>query len=502
MNKQYLIYLFKERRIALVFFFILYLGLSLSPFLQNISMNARAETSFLIAVCISILLTFALPALLFAFVHRRRQADMMFALPLSRQEQLLTNIIFASAVSFVYFLITAAAVVLLGHSVIRLPYFLLFVLLAALTILELTCIHTCIYLIPNNTFDGLVMLAVYTCLPLLVYIASSVFTAGMVAGLGIETGSNLSLYLSPLYMNGHNLYTVCAAMIIPNPDTAVLSSADLSVAHSLRLLYIVIPFLMTIAACFLLRKHFINRMSERADQVSDDMLAYPLAIHICTFLALLAISVEAVAARQMRSCVFFYLLLLVIYIVSHFVYRRRITVDLKSLLIFFCMAVVSFGISKAAWMTRGFGRADAYTYDAGPYQFIEYWAQTDADDLTQPYDYTEPEREGSYLSINACIPADQRDRYSNTLEIFDQLRRESIDAYYSRTIPANSSYTLHLYNTDRLEEPTAIFNQYHYETARMLSYEELQAIAAEADVNVMDWQGNSYTLSEYLERIK
>ncbi|MBR0478625.1 MAG: hypothetical protein IJJ24_05965 [Solobacterium sp.] len=98
MNRKYLEYLIKQRKTACLFFGLLVCAISLSPFITRsidswvINLNTTMETAFVLGT----VFTFVLPAVLLAWVHRRRSADLYLALPVKRKDLLITTTVFIS----------------------------------------------------------------------------------------------------------------------------------------------------------------------------------------------------------------------------------------------------------------------------------------------------------------------------------------------------------------------------------------------------------------------
>ena len=86
MNKNYFLYLFKKRKIAIFFFLAVYVGMAFAPFMfTNLQDGSVLRDCFLSSVAISsamsTILCFGLPILLFHFVHQKRTVDIYFSLP-------------------------------------------------------------------------------------------------------------------------------------------------------------------------------------------------------------------------------------------------------------------------------------------------------------------------------------------------------------------------------------------------------------------------------------
>ena len=200
MNKNYFRYLFRTYRILIIFFLAMYLCLSLLWNLFSVpdTPGIGFYRSVNAAMVLSTGLTFVLPVLLFSFAHKRREADLIFALPMSRKELRLTSAAFAFAVAFGYWLITACiAWVLNALSLYSFLSFLMLAGYAAMMLIGLTVIHSFIYLIANSTTDGLVLLCAYTLFPFAAFMAEIGIFEQMIAGYSLGQ-TPVSLLLSPI----------------------------------------------------------------------------------------------------------------------------------------------------------------------------------------------------------------------------------------------------------------------------------------------------------------
>ena len=503
MNRKYLKYLIRERKVVLVFFFVLYLGISLVPFLDGgdifggNQLRDSVKSSLKIAMFLSTGLTFVLPVLTFAFVHRRKSADVYFALPISRSGQLAIGLLFCFGVSYAYFLFTACAGSLIGHSVISVAFVAKIVLYAGLILAVMTVFNTALFLLANNLFDGIVLLLTYTILPWFAMAIENGWMEMMVAGKSSIENTRLILF-SPVGMLWSNFENL-ASRILPEETL------------NFSWLYLIVPILYAGLALLLLRRHFVSRKTERAEQVSDDPMAYPAAIHICTFLVLLPISAMAVS-DSFRGAVLYYILILAAYVISMFVYRRKIRVELRTVLTFFCMALLSFAICAAAWKTRGFGMADRYDEGQGEELVYEYYARTYGGKLDHTLEGRDEWNEDDVrdVSFTLSVPHSEKERYAEVLDLMSAYRKEQIDAYYSRGA-SDSFGGFSVYNREGIHSDLydgwMAMNYFHYGIkSRLLSEAELVEISRYADVMVSytviqdedDWEYVECSLGEYL----
>ncbi len=494
MNRNYFKYLLKERKLVLIFFFVLYLAIPMSVFIM-LSNSSRLADSVLIAFLINLCLTYALPVLSFAFVHRRRSADLYFSLPVSRTQQLVTILVFCIAVPIVFFTTAVLLCLIASHAWAMAGQVLIMILYAAVIMAEMTVINSSMYLLANNLFDGIIMVCAYTFLPALIYLIFSMFISNMVAGANLSTYTSLpAAVTSPLWMNGVTFIDL------------------LDVLHGnafrARSLYIIMPAVYALVSLLLLKIHFIDRKSERAEQVSDDILAYPAAIHLCLFLVMTAISVYVVRF-SFRDSIIWYLILLFIYIVSMFVYRRSLKVEPRSLAIYGIIAAVCFGITRTAWATEGFSLARNYSLTNGQFLNYSYYVYNAAEDLGE---YMIPEKaeyeETRTVSFTLHIPVDEMEKYREVIDLMENTRNRCITMYYDRGHDTFRGGSLHVYNETEKEGMTGLYmsedSVYFYEVMKedMLSEDQLRIVSRYTPVEVSYFDGQEYisvSLETYLK---
>ena len=269
-NKNYFKYLFKSKIIAWVFFGIMFIAISMSSFLTPGNEAADCfRVTTITSLVLSIIMSFALPVFLFSFVHRKRSCDMYFSLPIDRKELLITTITFSFVLIFSYYAITSIFALLFTMRSTTIFFSSLFASYAmmALGILALLIINSCIYLFANNIFDGIVMLAAY----------SAIFVA---ISLTAETISDLLLIPFMLSSFEEGILFSPVAIVAVNFTSishCIVQAIDdgMSFVPSISYLQITVLVIYACIACFLLKKNFVERKTERAEQVSNTFFSYP-----------------------------------------------------------------------------------------------------------------------------------------------------------------------------------------------------------------------------------
>ena len=481
MNKNYLKYLIRNYRVALLFYAVVAIGISSAPLITSDGSFGNYSVSIQFMLIMSIVMTYVLPVLLFSFVHRRRSADLYFALPISRKEQLITNLLFAFGCIFGVFVLGAFILYIPSASAVRFVYVLKMIAAAALCFASLILIHSAWNLIANNLFDGIVMIAAWSVLPLLIYLAITSFASTMVAGQSTHSIPEIGMWLSPLAMSIRNLFNVSDEILEPSIP------------------YFILIALWGVIGAIGCGYHFINRKSERAEQLSDDPLAYPLIINTYAFGILIMLADEFVSERSMEL-ISLYLLLLFVYVVAQFVYRRKIRITPKILITFGLWTAAAFVFASTAFYTRGFGLADRYSINDNTHIKISYNATVFRDDLTQPAVYEETLQDQTvYLEAQMFMPVAEYVKDENLYNALEKYRRAGIDAFYS----GKTEYNLGLMFTNCSGQGYDYTNNYSYFLNEAITLDDLKTIDKSPYASVTIWdptRDSTLTLTEWLNQ--
>ncbi len=487
MNTKYLSYLFKNRKVAIIFFFILYLAICLTPYISGNTYANINDSSYInslfgvilgIGFAMSVMLTYILPVILFSFVHSKKSVDLYFALPVKRKDQLITNILFAFVIAFGYFLISSLiGFIILGLKHISIIGYLIILLYVAAFLLAMICINSLLFIVANNSFDGIVMIASYTGLALIVYFALWNYMSTMIAGYGGALDADLAIYISPLSM-GISTFSTLLNKYINNSEYNRI----------INILYLIIPFILGAVACYGLYRHFVLRKTERAEQVSNEFFAYPFVIHFYALLCLLILSFEAVQSGFLNVFIF-YLIILFIYIVATFVYRRKISVKPIYLIFFALATILTLLFSSLSWKTKAFGMAENYRLDES--KNLVYEAYYYGEELFG---------EETHVSINVKIPTSNLKEYQEVIDIFEAKRHQAIEEYYANEEKESKYYYSQLY-VSHLDNRNRTDKNYSYTLNDTYTIDELKIIDKYGDVEIDDYSdGELYTLEEYLKK--
>ena len=322
----------------------------------------------------------------------------------------------------------------------------------ALMLLVFILVNSLCFLVANNLFDGIVMIAAYNFIAVAILIFMQTFNYNLIAGsVGMMIGEGLIAYFSPLNMSMVTMLAIVRKIYNSIHYASVNGS------------YILMLIVYGVVAAYGLYRHFVLRKAERAEQVSSGFFAYPFIIHFYAIICLFILSMST--SDSLGSAFMLYLLLLVIYIVATFVYKRKISIDWKYLLFYAIALVLSIALVRVGYATRGFGIADNYNIQQG--ELLRYHYQSfydvDADN-------------GFQVMIEVNIPTKEIAKHQEVVDYFESMREESIEAFYQKKDIGISEGFLSIHNLDNIaqgrlidERQYTIFNKITKEDIRMLN---------------------------------
>ncbi len=501
LNKNYLKYLFQNKKIAWIFFLVMYMAISLSSFI-SFSNTYSSKLSFTFKCCfvLSILMTFVLPVFLFSFVHRKRSCDLYFSLPIKRKELVTSTILFSFLIIFGYFLITTLVGCLLSftHTSINLTVYLQTILFVGFGTFILLLINSSIYLLGNNIFDGIVMLFAYTFIPISIMICTEIISNLFLVDFLVSKLQG-GIYFSPVamvFVNGHSILH----------NITQINDYLMEYQSMFSIVYLFLLAFYAGVACYLLKKHFIDRKIERAEQISDSFLSYPFIINYYLLISLIILGFTCVNEGISETYIFLYLLLYFVYIVALFIYKRKIKFYWKNTLYYVIVMFLSIGIGKVIYLNEGFGLPYTYSFTNGDKLVCNLSEYNLTRDLT--FDSEGTSSTSISLDITTNIPTSklESDQYSKAFSILKKTRDDAIEAWfhhssdYYETASCSISFT-NMNLTDTLTySPT-------YQTSNLLTLDELKELdkCSMITIQVYDYEKGiekSYSLSEYLRAVK
>ncbi len=368
------------------------------------------------------MIAYGLPLFEFNFVHTRKGADVYFALPVSRKRMLAENVFFAVTTSVGYFafstLVSYFVTVLQGSREVRLSAVLLLCVYMMLFITTLVCFNSMLFLLGNNTVDGLIILAAYSfLLP---------DTAGFV-------DSPVQELLSP-FLTG--IFDINAMVDCLDGKIDVTGAAWYRPV--ILLLYLVL-------SVYGLYKQFICRKSERAEHVSDGFFSYPLVISVYTAAAVLIIVLSGTGGSRGRSAVWTAIwsaVVFALYVIATFIYRRKIRITVRSILFFAVTLACCFLFSGVSFKTHSYGFGDRLPELNSPYLAVRYMTSVRQNDLGAPSSENDGTAAGRTVNVNLniTVKTSSLDEYPELRENLLAVWKQGIEDFYSRKEQDGSGY--------------------------------------------------------------
>ncbi|MDO4198568.1 MAG: hypothetical protein Q4D13_06245 [Erysipelotrichaceae bacterium] len=431
LSLDYFTYLFKSKKVMVVFSSLIYLLIAISA--------ADYNASFIIYIY-AVVLCFVLPALMFMHVHDKRAADTYYSLPLKRTVILITTILFIWLIIYIPYLVALVIARLRAYSFIfDITYF-----ASGFGLLTLIVVNTCLYMFANNVFDGVVMMIAYEVLPLILHSVLSSFMYAFVAGFSSGMISFIE-YLSP----------VVTAFYLTNCFDSSLS---------IRLYSFISSSAFLIVFSYILYKLYTNREAENANSESSNPLAYPLIIKLYTFLIIMFFTGSCFDSVNVLQCfmdnIFWYVIVFALFVAAHFIYKRKFYFHWKMPAFYIGAIIVSVLFGLICQSTRGFNLSYTYnrTYKYGNINI--YSNSFDYEGLQEIRAYAK-EKTGIddpniYCNINI-------DSYGIThtyviddevKDIIDKYRNILIEDFYDKSHDSYRSYTslyIDCYSSDTYE---------------------------------------------------
>ena len=370
LNKNYFKYLLKSKKYFVVIIFVIEFVLTIGSIGSYRTYNSFNDQALILYIA-SAVVAFVLPLVTFSYVHNKKAVDSYFSLGISRKEMLITNIIFCLAISFLsYFfslLVFIIGLLIKGTST-ELAFLLSTIPVALINYLALIVFNSFIYLLANSVFDGIVILAAYSFLPLAFYIIASCFQSTFIIGVDIVTNyiCKYLVYLSPLFMTFFSPYAL-KNLFVKEVGTYYfdVNFWTMSVVNALYL----------IIFAYLLYKVYIDRDVERSGDYSNSFFAYPFIIGIYTALSLLFIACCLNSYWSFYEIILLYVLIFVLYIAANFIYKRKFSLPKFQTIMFVLGIVLSLIFNTICLKTNGFGLSNLYKfdYDLMSYDYYAYF---------------------------------------------------------------------------------------------------------------------------------
>jgi len=499
MSKHYLSYLFKTRKSLNVFILIINIFLFIIGF-TTLQRKDILEFSFNGAFILALVLAFSLVPIYFSYVHNKKAVDSYFAINVSRRSVLISTIFFiclSIIIPFILYIVSSSILLSALNVSIQLSKLILFILLSIIVICSMVIFNTNAFLEANSIFDGIVIILGYFLLPFFIFFTVNAFQENLVYGFNPIQFSNVIKISLPI---NASIYETSLIEAISKIET---------IEDSYRILSVLID---TIVYTFLgivgLRKNYVNRKVERAETISKGFFSYPFIIYSFTVLFIFCVTFSCSTVDALISDlfdhVFLYMLVFIFFMVSTFIYRRKIKTRLYDILFFLIAIALSLGITYAANNTHGFYLADSY--DKNPYNIIiSYNINRNNEKMNDFVNEIYGEDADYYYQATLKIPHNKMEECKDVLNRIDILRRQAINDYYDmvETVDGYLSLTTN-FNENNEYYPLYENYTYQYKAEDSLSIDELlryEELGAEIyiDVYYQDSIDHFESLSDFLK---
>lgn len=438
MNKEYLQYQIKSRKYLIVFLALVHVFVTIASFITNdLSLESKAQLSLGTNFACMMIAAITLTPFMFNFVNNKKAVDSYFSLPLSRKQLLLNTIIFLVLMIYGSWLIPSVISLLIGASYISFGWAMAYLLGMLMMLCALIAFYGTIFLLANNTLDGIIMIGAYLLLPLFLSIMVTAFQDIYIVGY-YPFDLQIFGYLSVPFM-------VCNAFF---EFVGKVFQYNLTGAFDVKFLDLLITAIFGIIFGITLYRSFISRKAERSEQNSDYFLAYPTVIYFYSFALLFMFTSYLSFSNHHRNLLeviisgaFIYVAIFVFFMIAHFIYHRKIFINAKMVIFFVITIAASFALSEAAYQTKGFGLSYAYNknhemVNYNLYGTLDFKAKHREKIIDYIVDNYEQLPEGAskketFDFLYVDIEIIESDPKSPTHELFNKLRNEAIDNYYS-----------------------------------------------------------------------
>lgn len=345
---QYLKYLFKSHKHLLMIITII--SFVIMPFFSGINLlNGENFNNIYVAVnCLAIMFgcvaSFFLPIYFFKFLYNKKSVDMYYSLPIKKEQLFLTTFLFSLLIVVIPISINYLFVILEGiHKISGFPYLGLFILMIFLflsvqSLVTFVCMHC------NNLIDSFVINILYMIVPMIVYFSLIMLIQSVeTVGNGNYADASLSLlqYISLVYQS---------VQLGTSIDFIKLETPSI-------ILWMILDIIFIVRACYL----FVHKKAEDSQQQTSSVLAYPtmIGLMICAMLLWIYIFKD----MSLFINLFEMIVIFIVYMILIFVQKRKIKIDMKSIIVFVCMNVLCLATTSLCQATNGFGLIREYVKD-------------------------------------------------------------------------------------------------------------------------------------------
>lgn len=341
MNKHFLKYLIKSNKTLNIFLIILNLIFS-SWFFFGASYNdyVSSNNGVVTALCISyfliVLECIILPIIELSFINNRKRIDIYYTLPIKHEKLVITTILEIIFKIVLMHIITIIPVLIANAFNVNILMFIIYIFLTLIVVGALVLFTSALCLKTNSSLDAILVTLGYIFIPIMFYLVVNQFEFNHIFGKSLD------------------LYHIIEKMMLPFLiiDISYNNVAYMFNIFNFEIIDWIIIILMGIFGYILIRYELRYRKAERAEELSNNILTYPLVISTITLLLILLVLFSNI---KVMPKILFIMLIYAAYAIMNFIYQRRIIFTKKSAILFGITIVCALSISYIANITEGFG---------------------------------------------------------------------------------------------------------------------------------------------------
>lgn len=356
MNKAYFQYLLKSKKKLFVFLSVFNFLFPTLTYFISVASEWNDEIASICIVYASLLLfaeCIILPILHFLFLHNKKGVDTYFALPISKHELYITNLVLIVLEVVLPHLFSILPIlcfemVVCGNTV-NILYLLLYILTLMFVIAALVMGVFALILKTNTALDAFVMIGMYMIAPLLIYSSAYIFMDEQIYGLSAYHALEgiLSVCFLPLtFVKTFPIFGI--HMFEYHVNWFMLKDIYVSLG-----VFVFIALISLISIVYDIK----HRKAEDAEQLSTNIFTYPFMIILITFTLILDVIFTQIEWQAKATFIVFIFL---VFTIMTCIYKRKITFTKKGIVIFVLTIILGYTTVFASNATNAFGLEYAY----------------------------------------------------------------------------------------------------------------------------------------------
>lgn len=488
MNKNYFKFLISSNKVLYAFIALTEVILTaISPITTNNAQSVVYKVWF-----VAIIAAFALPVLSFYHALNKKAVDSYFALPLRRKELAITTIV----TNLLVIAIPTVAILVFLFTYIKLwsIYSLSLILFTIVMIITLLVFNSGVYLIANNFIDGAVILGAYHFFPVLLALLESAING--VVYYGYYGINRITDHLSYLVTSFELMDDYCCQVFRSNCEITYVP-------------FIVMSIVYLFIGLISIKNNYINRKTERADAISDRISAYPFIIYTFATILLISVTFSDYYSNQtfisiLSSHLLSYVFIIIAFIIGTFIYKRKLTISLKSIIYLMSVCFVSICCLRITYSTEGFKKS--YEYDHSPknmYVSVSRYVYDVIEENVKDQKYSNGIDLYADIEIDATNP-----KYNEFVDYINNIRDNSIRDHFQFKEVDYSSYLSITQNFTRNSEYYYIQGGENFGYNNVsISFEDFKYLSEFGEVRVSYYneitdEFKEYSFQEFMETNK